>query len=536
MRLFSGVRSFLLAASLGFPAYAQTAVTVQTDHGLVVGRQAEVRSFLGLPYAAPPVGPLRWRAPQPALPWTAPRDAAKFGAVCPQAVIALFALPGETPGTVKGQEDCLTLNVYAPVGTTAQSRLPVMVWIHGGSFTAGSSDSYSGAELARKYGVVVVTLNYRLGALGWLSLPALSAEANGQSGNYGLMDQQAALKWVQTNIGAFGGDPARVTLAGESAGGMSVCAHLASPQSAGLFRSAIIQSGLCTSPGNAVTLAQAEPRNARFAATLGCQATDLACLRALDPAKLLSKVPGLRPASNLVWSPVYASASLPLQLRDAFESGRFNQVPVLNGTNHDEGRLFVQVASPDGKPISPVLYWGGTGLTVGLINTSRTLARYPYRRYSTPALAFATMFTDGVFSCTALRVDQALSRYVPVYAFEFNDPQAATLLKSPSDLPGLGSYHSSSLVYAFQAPVAGVSDPALFTPAQRKLSDAFSSAWMAFVKTGNPNPAASSVGSTWERFAAARNNVQVFAPESVQESVLFAKDHQCEYWLPLDLK
>ena len=533
MRLFPVVRSLVLAALLGTLAAAQTPVTVQTDHGPVVGTQTDTRSFLGIPYAAPPVGDLRWRTPQPAMPWTTPRDATQFGSVCPQTVIALFAQPGETPGTVKGNEDCLTLNIYTPVGATPQSQLPVMTWIHGGSFIAGSSVAYNGAELARKYGVIVVTLNYRLGALGWLSLPALSAEAGGQSGNYGLQDQQAALRWVQTNIAAFGGDPAKVTVVGESAGGNSVCAHLVSPQSAGLFRGAIIQSGLCTSPGNAVTLAQAETRNTRYATNLGCQATDLACLRNVDLQKLLAgKVPGLRPASNLVWSPVYASTTLPLQLRDAFETGRFNRVPVINGTNHDEGRLFVQVASPDGKPISPVLYWGGTGLTVGLINTSRTLARYPYRRYGTPALAFATMFTDAVFSCTALRVNQALSKYVPVYAFEFNDPQAATLIKSPSDLPGLGSHHSSSLAYAFQAPVAGLSDPALFTPAQRTLSDAFSGAWMAFVKTGNPNAA----GTAWAPFATTRGNVQEFTPTGVQQSLNFATDHQCGYWLPLDLQ
>ncbi|UQN08545.1 carboxylesterase family protein [Deinococcus sp. QL22] len=201
----------------------------------------------------------------------------------------------------------------------------------------------------------------------------------------------------------------------------------------------------------------------------------------------------------------------------------------MNGTNHDEGRLFVSVASPSGKPISPVLYWGGAGLTVGLVNTSRALARYPYRRYGTPALAFATLFTDAVFSCTALRVNQALSKHVPVYAFEFNDPQAATLLKSPGDLPRLGSHHSSSLAYAFQAPVIGLSDPALFTPAQRQLSDAFSGAWMAFVKTGAP-------ASTWNRFATAQGNVQVFTPTGVQTSLNFAKDHQCEYWLPLNLQ
>lgn len=533
MRRFPVFRCVILAMLLGSLAQAQVPVTIQTEDGPVIGRQDDTRRFLGLPYAAPPVGNLRWKAPQPAVSWTAARDATQFGNDCTQTVIALFALPGETPGTVKGQEDCLTLNVYTPAGATPQSQLPVMAWIHGGSFIAGSSSGYSGAELARKYGVVVVTLNYRLGALGWLSLPALSQEAGGQSGNYGLQDQQAALRWVQRNIAAFGGDPAKVTVVGESAGGMSVCAHLASPQSAGLFRGAIIQSGLCTSPGNAVTLAQAEVRNTRYATNLGCQATDLACLRSLDPQKLLTtKVPGLRPASAQVWSPVYASAALPLQLRDAFEGGQFNRVPVMNGTNHDEGRLFVQVASPNGKPISPVLYWGGTGLTVGIVNTSRTLARYPYRRYGTPALAFATMFTDGVFSCTALRVNQALSKYVPVYAFEFNDPQAATILKSPGDLPGLGSHHSSSLAYAFQAPVAGLADPAQFTPAQRLLSDAFSGAWMAFVKSGTPNVA----GAPWTPFATARGNVQAFTPTGIQESTLFSKEHQCDYWLPLNLQ
>ncbi|GHF43134.1 para-nitrobenzyl esterase [Deinococcus metalli] len=533
MNPLSVVRASVVLLLLGSSAHAQTPVTVQTDHGPVVGRESTVRSFLGIPYAAPPVGELRWKSPQPAAPWTAPRDASTFGNVCPQVVIALFARPDETPGTLRGQEDCLTLNVYTPSGVTAQSKLPVMAWIHGGSFITGSGAAYDGAVLAQKYGVVVVTMNYRLGALGWLSLPALSTEGGGQSGNYGLQDQQAALKWIQSNITAFGGDPAKVTVAGESAGGMSVCANLASPQSAGLFRGAIIQSGLCTSPGNGVTLTQAEARNTRYATNLGCSATDLACLRALDPLKVLTtKVPGLRPASALVWSPVYRNPSLPLQLRDAFESGQFNQVPVLNGTTHDEGRLFVQVASPDGKPISPVLYWGGTGLTVGVANTTRTLARYPYRRYDTPALAFATMFTDAVFSCTALRVNQALSKHVPVYAFEFNDPQAATLMKSPSDLPGLGSYHSSELSYVFQAPIAGMSDPTLFTPAQRTLSDALSAAWMTFVKTGSPAVA----GDGWARFATAQGNVQAFTPTGVRPIPNFAADHQCEYWLPLNLQ
>lgn len=513
-------------------AQAQQPVTVQTDRGTVVGRQADVRTFLGIPYAAPPVGDLRWKSPQPAAAWDRPRDASQFGGECAQTVLALFALPGETPGAVKGQEDCLYLNVFAPKEATPQSRLPVMVWIHGGAYTAGSASAYDGSVLAQKNNMLVVTINYRLGALGWLALPALGAEdGGGQSGNYGLMDQQAALSWVKTNITAFGGDPTKVTIAGESAGGMSGCAHLASPASAGLFRGAMIQSGLCTSPGNSVTLAEAQNRNRKYVTNLGCKADNLACLRAAPVEKLLStRVPGLRPAVNLVWSPVYASKLLPLTLREAFESGQFNRVPVMNGTTHDEGRLFVSVASPDGKPISPAVYWGGTGLTVGSANTTKVLKQYPYRNFGTPALAFATMFTDAVFSCPALRVNTALSKYVPVYAFEFDDPNAATIVKVPGDLPGLGSHHSSSLAYAFQSSIPGLADAADFTPAQRQLSDAFSAAWASFVKTGKPAPA------DWRPFDPARNNVQVFTPDGVQESILFSNDHRCNFWLPLDLK
>ncbi|WP_164473536.1 carboxylesterase/lipase family protein [Deinococcus psychrotolerans] len=527
------LQTLVLSALASFSmAHAQQPVTVQTQQGAVVGQQAEVRIFLGIPYAAPPIGDLRWKPPQPAAAWNTPRDATKFGSQCPQAVLALFLLPGETPGTVKGQEDCLSLNVYTPNGAAPDSKLPVMVWIHGGAFTAGSSSGYDGSVLAEKNNIVVVTINYRLGALGWLSLPALGAEAgDGQSGNYGLLDQQAALKWVQSNIAAFGGDPAKVTIAGESAGGMSNCAHLASPTSAGLFRGVIIQSGLCTSPGNSVTLADAQGRNQKYAANLGCKAADLACLRAAPVEKLLNtKVPGLRPAPNLVWSPVYASAVLPLTLRAAFETGQFNRVPVMNGTNHDEGRLFVSVASPDGKPISPVVYWGGTGLTVGAANTVKVLRQYPYRSFGTPALAFATMFTDAVFSCPALRVDAALSKYVPVYAFEFNDPNAVTIVKTPVDLPSLGAHHSSSLAYAFQSKVDGLANSADFTPAQRQLSDAFSAAWVAFIKTGEP------ASTNWKAFDPAQNNVQVFRPDGVQPSLLFSNDHRCNFWLPLNLQ
>ena len=206
MKRRTSVRLLITAAILISPlALAQQAVTVQTDRGAVVGLAGRVNTFLGIPYAAPPVGEMRWKAPQPAALWNSPRDASKVANICPQTVVALFALPGETPGDVVGNEDCLYLNVYTPKAATASSRLPVMVWIHGGAFTAGSSNSYDASVLAEKYGEVVVTLNYRLGPLGFLALPSLDAGSQGgQSGNYGLQDQLAALRWVKTNIAAFG--------------------------------------------------------------------------------------------------------------------------------------------------------------------------------------------------------------------------------------------------------------------------------------------------------------------------------------------
>ncbi|MDB5045433.1 MAG: hypothetical protein JWQ08_1483 [Deinococcus sp.] len=534
--MFRTACSRLLAstAALFCGALAQPSVTVQTDQGPVVGRQAAANAFLGIPYAAPPVGPLRWQPPQAAPTWTAPRDASSPGADCPQVALNLFPVAGVTPGEVQGDENCLFLNVYTPKSATATSRLPVMVWLHGGSFTLGSGSAYDGSVLADNYGVVVVTLNYRLGALGFLSLPALNAEsADNASGNYGLLDQQAALRWVQRNVAAFGGNPGNVTVFGESAGGMSVCAQLASPQAAGLFQKAIIQSGLCTSPGNAVTLAQAAARNVRYADKLACQAADLACLRKVKVDTLLNtKVPGLRPASNLVWSPVYEAGILPLTLQDAYAQGRFNQVPVLAGTNHDEGRLFISAVSPSGKPVSVIQYWGGTGLLAGVANLGRVLAQYPYRSYQSPGLAFTVVFTDAVFSCPAFRVSTALSNYVPVYAFEFNDPQAVTLLKAPSDLPGLGSFHSSSLVYAFQTSVPGLGSPELFSPAQANLSDHFSEAWATFAATGRPTVTSQ---PAWQPFDPARGNVQVFTPAGVQESTAFAADHKCDLWTRLNL-
>lgn len=519
----------VLSACLLTSALAQATPSVQTASGPLTGKvEGGLNLFQGIPFAAAPVGDLRFRPPQPVTPWTAPRNAAEFGPQCTQIVIGLFS-DTDNGGSVTGQEDCLYLNVYAPASPSPAPR-PVMVWIHGGSFTSGAGSLYDARLFAQKHGVVVVTINYRLGPMGFLALEGLSAENDGASGNYGIQDQQFALRWVQQNIAAFGGDPRQVTLAGESAGGHSVCTHLASPASAGLFQKAIIQSGLCGSPGNTVTQAQAEKRNAAFAARLGCRTDVVACLRRADPIKLTkTAVPGVRVLSNLVWAPISGNPTLPRPLLESFESGQFNRVPVMNGSNHDEGRLFVGLATPNGRPISLPLYWGAAGLLTGVKNVSRVLNAYPGREST--ALAFSAMFTDAVFSCTALKVNAALSKSVPVYAYEFNDPNALTSLKVPPGLTSLGAFHSSGLIYAFQAALPGLGDPAGFTPAQAQLSDRFSEAWASFVKSGVPTSP-----TPWRTFDPARQNVQVFTPAGVSESTLFAADHQCGLWSALDLK
>src|SRR5690606_22015473 len=245
----------------------------------------------GVPYAAPPLGPLRFAPPAAPEPWTEVRDASQVGSICLQP-------------TGAGAEDCLTLNVYRPAQRDPSAALPVMVWIHGGSFVIGAGSGYDPRRLVEENGIVVVTLNYRLGVLGFMAHPALTAESpEGLSGDYGLMDQQAALRWVRDNIAAFGGDPAQVTIQGQSAGGASVCAQLASPPAAGLFARAVIQSASCAS----APLALAEAQGTALASALGCgdAASVAECLRAL-PANALAAA-----ATGALFGPIVGGEFLP---------------------------------------------------------------------------------------------------------------------------------------------------------------------------------------------------------------------------------
>src|SRR5437868_1868363 len=323
-----------------------------TEEGPVRGAETAItRVFRGIPYAAAPVGDRRWQPPQRAERRRGVLDATKFAAHCPQ--------PAGAFGQGSTTEDCLFLNVWAPArhgddrdrghgrdhdrdGDRDDDRddlglRPVMVWIHGGALITGESDDYDATLLVEQGNVIVVTINYRLGELGFLAHPALTAESPDRaSGNYGLMDQQEALRWVQRNISRFRGDPGRVTIFGESAGGLSVHSHLASPGSAGLFHGAIVESGAYAL--SQPSLAQAEAAGARFAQLLGCADQSAACLRAAPVSAILAAFAATGTASVI---PDVDGKVLTQTIGNAFATGQLNRVPVIEGPNHDEWRLFV---------------------------------------------------------------------------------------------------------------------------------------------------------------------------------------------------
>ncbi len=315
----------LLGLIAAVPASAAPrSLTISTDKGSVAGASAdEVDRFLGIPYAAPPVGTGRWQPPAPAAAWTGTRSATSPGSRCLQ-------FGGDTgPGM---SEDCLYLNVYTPAHRKNRP-LPVLFWIHGGGFSSGSGDTQDGSLIARTDDVVVVTINYRLGVFGFLGLPGLSKQG---AGNYGLLDQQAALRWTQRNIGASGGDASRVTIAGLSAGGHSVCALLASPPARGLFSGAIIQSGGCPSH----TVKQAVARGKKYAAAAGCSASPvgLACLRAKPASELQAAAQNFTGGALSGSLPVSGVPELPVAPLKAVRTGRTANVPLLIGHTRDEVR------------------------------------------------------------------------------------------------------------------------------------------------------------------------------------------------------
>ncbi|MFC0114985.1 carboxylesterase/lipase family protein [Kibdelosporangium aridum] len=485
------------------PAKATPATLVHTDRGPVKGVvTGEVRSFHGIPFAAPPVGALRWREPQPAARWRDPLDASKPRDFCAQ-------LPGF--GQAESvNEDCLYLNVTTPKRT--HRPLPVMVWFHGGGFTSGAAAQYDPVKLVTQGNVIVVTVAYRLGPLGYLATPGLTAEAGNQSGNYGFQDQLAGLRWVKRNAAAFGGNPGNVTIFGESAGAASVCDMIVSPLAKGLFNKAIGQSFSCDAETTTPEVAYAT--GAELSSKVGC--ADTACLRAKPVKDLLTAWPG--------GAPVVGGRELPLQPPDAIKQGKYHHVPLLWGSTLDEARLFVGLTYDGaGKPVTAQQYEQITRQTFGPA-ADQVLARYPVGNYSTPSIALATWQTDtpgALSTCSHLNSYKLFKAGVPVYAYQFTDRTAPAIF----DWPGFdeGAAHAFELNYLWGRLFGNP-----LNPAQEALSRTMVRYWTTFAHTGNPNGHGT---PHWKRFKSDADVQELGLPRVAPKNP--AVESNCAFWAGL---
>lgn len=461
--------------SLAGPALAAPAApVVAAPAGTVRGEALEgVAAFKGIPYAAPPVGQRRWKPPAPPAPWKGVREATKFGPACVQPVSRPGSIYAETLEAMS--EDCLSLNVWAPADARGA---PVMVWIHGGALTtgAGSLSMYDGAALARR-GVVVVSINYRLGVLGYLAHPALSAESpDGISGNYGLLDQIAALRWVERNIAAFGGDPEQVTIAGESAGALSVMYLMASPAARGLFDRAILQSAYMISTPEL----RASPHGEPAAEAVGLKLADLLDarglprLRAMDAVELVNRAPL---TGYVPWGTVDGKL-LPRQLVEVFDRGEQAPVPVLVGFNAGEIRSLRFLLPP--PPADAGAYTAAIRRGYGPL-ADAWLTLYPASDIGESMLATTR---DALYGWTSERIaakQAALGRPSFLYLFDHGYPAA--------DAAGLHAFHAAEIPYVFgttgMTPAAWPAAPD--TPEEARLSGAMADYWAAFVRSGTPS-------------------------------------------------
>jgi para-nitrobenzyl esterase len=470
--------ALVVAASCALVDDPPTQTTVDTGSGPVRGTEADgYREYLGVPYAAPPTGELRWEPPAPAEPWQDTLEATAPGPRCPQHAV----LSGDD---VAQSEDCLYLNVTVPESANAASELPVMVWLHGGGFVEGSADEYDPHRLAVAEDVVVVTVNYRLGVFGNFGHPDLD-----DSGAFGLLDQQAALRWVRDRIDAFGGDAENVTVFGQSAGGQSICAHLASPTAEGLFDRAIIQSAFCTWDLPADMLAPGLPavspwapatevaeRGALAAAELGCGGPDaLDCLRALP-------VEDLMPVFGDFAGPAFGTPAFPEDPHQALREGRTHPVPVLSGSTRDENTLTQALQDLAGAPLTAEQYHQRLGRAFG-DHADDVAERYPLENFASPSHAWAVATTDRAFSCPTLERGTLFARQAPAYLYEFADQNAPTIL--PDVGYPYGAYHSADEAYLFDQRLPTGRAP--LDPGQQDLAEAMIAYWAAFARTGAPD-------------------------------------------------
>jgi para-nitrobenzyl esterase len=502
---------------------------VVTDRGPVQGVRGDDGStwgWLGIPYAAPPTGARRFQPPADLACREAVRVADTLPPRCPQ-----LERPSPEAELVRvGDEDCLALNVWAPTEPPGPS-LPVLVFIHGGGNTIGSTSQrvdgellYDGARLAGPLGVVVVTLQYRLGPLGFLAQRALSQESErGVSGNYGILDQQAALRWVQRNIDRFGGDPGRVLVFGESAGAVDTCVHLASPESAGLFAAALMQSGSCAQP----PLARREEEGDDYVQAAGCaDAADLpACLRALTVDEALFALPAevsVVAAGNNLWGPNVDGWVLPEPPLDAMAAGRSAPVPFVVGSNTDEtGRDAPVIADTDDAYLAAL-----RGLGIGNLGASLITDEYPREAYGSARAAFVQATTDASFTCSARRAARAQAEghpELPVHRYLFGQ----RLLGGSALLRAFGAWHGLELLFLFDRIEVGGYEP---TVGDRTVANALRARWVAFADDGDPDPPSSDGDPSWPRYAEPAEPMLLLGPDSVDVAASDPRGDKCDFW------
>jgi len=508
----TGWRRLTLAAVASLAATSSPAASadpshVKTHQGWVRGTtKASYRSFLGIPYARPPLGRLRWRAPQPPAAWHGVRDATAARHACAQGT---SWDPGHEHLILT--EDCLNLNIYTP--STRRRRLPVLVWIHGGGFKGGAGTDTNPLRLVEVGGVIVVTINYRLGAFGFLDVPQLAREDRGAAGDYGLLDQQAALRWVRRNIARFGGDPGRVTVAGHSSGATSVCAQLTSPAARGLFQRAILMSGPCSM----FTRRTAEAVGAQFQRALGC--SELVCMRRKSPAEILAAQ-----ARVAIAAPARGQPTFPVVPAQAIAHGAVRRVPVLIGQTRDEFRLFVFAATDYiGHPVTAPAYRSAIDALFGP-DADAVLARYPAGSFWSPTVTLATVLSDAN-SCSWRTLWRRLARRVPTYTYEFRvrtPPPFVSLWRLHAAFP-FGATHANDLPYLWE--YLGKALP--FSDAQHRLSDEMVRYWAWFVRRGNPN---ATPLPPWPRYRASSDEIMALNTPRAAVTTDFVTEHRCRFW------
>jgi para-nitrobenzyl esterase len=555
----AGIASSLICAVLLTPPAVAAAPAVTTPKGLFPAQtyagvaKSGITDFLGIRFAAPPVGNLRFAPPAPPPAVSGTLSAAAFGGPCPQSASPF--------GTESTNEDCLFLNIYVPgSGVSARNNLPVMVFFYGGAFVDGEGSIYDPSNMATQGNVIVVTVNYRLGILGYMASSALSAQsANRVSGNYGFEDQLFALQWVRQNIGAFGGNSHDVTIFGESAGGFSVCAAIVSPQGAGLFQRAITESGPCGEP--LPSLAGAQASGDAIVSALGCaessDAASVACLRSTPAAAILAEQSNITSAASLTslaaFFPNVDGVLIPQQPILSLALGAYNHVPIIEGTNHDEGRLFVALGfdlNPQVGAITaaeyPIAIEGVASALVtessGLLATSATTAasgssnaaevnlitqeilhQYPLANYAGPGEALGAVLTDGLFSCTANISNEIFSLSVPTYGYQFDDENAPTPELPPVSFP-YGATHTDELQFLFTL----ASTPSALSAAEKNLAAVMQNYWSSFARSGTPN---SPQTPAWAPFSIAAGNIQSLNTPRAGVEFGFAAQHHCNFWI-----